>query len=547
MKLEDFEIILQPKQIELLRLLEARGEHVATKLGFGGARGGAKSGGSRRLMLTRRMKYPGTIGSIIRKNFPDLYKNYIIKYAAEFPWMVDFYDKTNKEYRLPNGSSIAYTYADTLDDVYKISRGPESADIFVDQAEQFTEEELVMLMTPNRMPGAEPGFCKSVLFFNPGGPGTEYLRRVFHLRRYRDTEKSETYEFIQAYGWDNYEWFRGQVDLTPKVFYSLPSEERFQLFITKTDYGKELNGLPPALRIGELLGSFEHFSDQYFAGVWDDQVCCLTPQQVDAIVQPWWVRWMAQDWGFHDHTAHGWFASGKLSPEAAAQHLGCTTEWPIDIVVLYRELVVNQRAEADLAMDIVAATPPMERRRIERFYLSVDAMGQKARQFGANSLGEQFQKTMERYGMPSPTPADQRRIDGWRFMYNCLRQAHMRGRAVTEQETRQGPIFLVSTACANVIEGIPLAIRDRDDKREDVLKVAGALWEDVTDLCRYGLISELDGRQEAPREVRREQIYKAYELQQEGNRTSERLTALAMQLRTFDERERKRGQRVRRR
>lgn len=538
---------LQPKQIELGKLIEARGPNVAVKLGFGGARGGAKSGGARRLMLARRLKHDNTPGFIIRKNFPDIYENYIIKYQQEQPWMSDCFNAKHNEYTLHNGSRIAYKYADTFKDVERISRGPEAVDILIDQAEQFTEDELIMLMTPNRWPNSEPGFCKTWLFFNPGGPGTEYLRRIFHLKRYKNDEQAQDYSFIQAYGWDNYEWFRGQVDLTPRQFYELPNEERFQIFITRTDYGKKLNALPPSLRLGELLGSFEHFSDQYFAGVWDENVCTITPDLAKSLIQSWWTRWMAQDWGFQDHTAHGWFASGKLSPSDALKFLGITTQWPIEIVVLYRELVINERAEADLAMDIVNATDPFERRYVERFYLSVDAFGQKARQFGANSVGEQYMKIMQRYGLPNPSPADQRRVDGWRFMFNCLRQAHMRGREVTEEETKQGPMLLVSNECPAVIEAIPLALRDKDDKREDVIRVAGALWEDCCDLVRYGLISELDAQEIAPVEVRRREVYDAYEAPTPEQRTPEQMTSLSLAMRRFDAAENSRYKRVRRR
>lgn len=49
--LRDFLVRLQPKQRLLLQQLRARGENSPSHLGYGGARGGAKSGGAQRCAL----------------------------------------------------------------------------------------------------------------------------------------------------------------------------------------------------------------------------------------------------------------------------------------------------------------------------------------------------------------------------------------------------------------------------------------------------------------------------------------------------------------
>jgi len=316
------------------------------------------------------------------------------------------------------------------------------------------------------------------------------------------------------------------------------------MFITQTDYGRKLNALPPALREGELLGNFEHFAGQYFAGVWDEQTCGITAAQVEEIVQPWWTAWMAQDWGFGDHDCHLWFASGKMSPENWMKHFGGHTEWPVTVVIIYREYIISNRAEADLAMDIVDRTPEHERRAISRFFLSQDAFGQRARQQGAHSVGEQFSDIMRRYRLPTPEPADQDRINGWRFMYNCLRQSNMRGQPLTQERTQEGPALFISAECPNVISHIPLAVRD-EEKREDVARVAGVLWEDVCDAVRYGLKSMLDAKGQAPYAVRRQEVLNSIP----GN-TAVAMNARAMAMRQFEAAERQhsvisRGQRWR--
>src|SRR5579863_9380442 len=100
------DIALQPKQLELARLMEARGPNVATWLGFGGALGGAKSGAIRRIMLARRGKYPKTIGVIMRRVLADVKENHIQKFWEEYPELQQFYNATDYEIVLPNKSRI---------------------------------------------------------------------------------------------------------------------------------------------------------------------------------------------------------------------------------------------------------------------------------------------------------------------------------------------------------------------------------------------------------------------------------------------------------
>src|SRR5262249_35676634 len=102
-------MLLQPKQTELLDLLNSS-EY--TRIGFGGARGGAKSGGGRRVMIERRVRYPRTTGLILRRTFPELYKSHIIKLFEEFPMLAQFYNGSNKEIAFPNGSRLFFGSAE---------------------------------------------------------------------------------------------------------------------------------------------------------------------------------------------------------------------------------------------------------------------------------------------------------------------------------------------------------------------------------------------------------------------------------------------------
>ena len=538
------DIVSQPKQQQLLDLFRATGPDAATIIGGGGAKGGGKSVTIRNIALTLAMElgelYPGVVITIVRRVFDDLKKNHIDPLFRHYPELEPYYRAGDRELIIKAkgvSAKIAFAYAETEDDVKrKFLGGYESAIILVDEAQQFSEEELQWIQTAARWTsgggstsgetretrGIPPGLCKTGLFFNPGGKGSTYLRRVFWIKQYTPRERAKDFFFMHVFGWDNYEWFRGQVDITADDFYRLPGEQRFQMFIRDTSEGRKYDAFPQSIRAGYLLGSFDHFEGQYFAGVWDEAKCVLTRAQVEAIVQPWWTRWMAQDWGFGDHDAHLWFAAGKLKPSDWEQHFGGRCDYPMDVVIAYRENVVSDRAEADLAQDLVAMTPQHERKWIRRFFLSQDAFGQRAKQTGAHTVGEQFGKTMARNGLPGPEPAYQERVNGWRFMFNCLRQANLRGNEVTEERSREGPAFFVSAECPNLIGSIPMAVRDDKDP-EDVMRVAGVLWEDCTDAARYGLASMLSGKLKAPVEVRQAEVYNSY---QEGEETARAMAML---------------------
>ena len=544
-------IRLQPKQDMVCELMQATGPNAATVIGAGGAKGSGKSAGARNIAITLAMelgsKYPGIVITLVRRVAADLRDNHIEPMFRQHPELRAHWRATDHDLILPNRARILFRSAETADDVQKrFLGGFESAIIIVDEAQQFTQKELQWIQTAARWTseaGIPEGLCKALFLFNPGGPGSAYIRRIFWLKQYEGKEQPKSFAFIHMFGWDNYEWFRGQVELTEKEFYRLDSETRFEMFISQTSEGRKYDAFPMSIRAGYLLGSFDHFEGQYFAGAWDERLCVVDRAAVERIVKPWWTRWMAQDWGFGDHDCHIWLATGKLSPSEWVEHFGGHTDSAIDICVIYREQVISDRAEADLAMDIVNKTPQHERRTIQRFFLSQDAFGQRSRQFGANTVGQQFTEILTRHGLPAPEPADQDRVNGWRFMYNCFRQANLRGTNFDEERASQGPACFVSTECPNVIESIPMAVRD-DRKPEDVMRVEGALWEDVTDAVRYGLKSIQDVQWEAPYEVRRKQVYDTYDAPVE-ERSISQMTTLHMKMLMFDAEERARHKRHR--
>ena len=440
------------------------------------------------------MEYPGTAGQILRRVFEDTRLNHIDKFLAEFPDLLPFYNEAKHTVVIPeyltNGpeSKIVFASAEVLKDVKRKAYGPEYQDVMVDQAEQFTEEELKLLKLTCRWPGMPEESCKFGVFFNPGGPGAAFLRRVFHTHEYHEREQPEDFQFMQAYAWDNVEWClaalradAGHTDgkwkaLSPdeqrevdtilaRDFYSWTSKQRFDYFITRSQYGQELNSLDASMRPGQLLGEFMKFAGQYFSN-WNESECVISGSEFRALLKarPWLPRWGSLDWGYAHHTAFGWHAQvGEVDDSGRRRPL----------TVTYREYVPNaamssgsRLSERALAEEIVARN---DGDRLQNIFAGHDLWEE-------DSHGKTKEAAMSEVfvaaGLPSLKHAKTQRVNGWSLIRLM----------VDERE------WLVTDECPNVIAAMPMAIHD-EKHMEDVLKTLTA-DDDVRDMVRYGLFSQ---------------------------------------------------------
>lgn len=525
------ELRLQPKQMELGKLIYRTGPDAATWVGGGGARAGGKSGGLRRIMLDRRQNRPGTPGVILRRIYKDVNENHIQKYFAEFPELIQYWRATDQEFRLPNGSRLCFRYAENQQAVDQSFWGPEWYDIFVDQAEQFSEHELTIIKSSNRWPGAPESDCKTALFFNPGGVGTEFLRRVFHQKRFHNTERAKDYAFVHLYGWDNYVWFEG-LGLTPKQFYAIQGmckegEERedsmccrFHLFINKTAEGRKLHALPPSLRAGHLLGSFDSFAGQYFAGVWDESKLILTAQQEARLIQPWWPRWMGHDDGFVHHAAVGWGTGGKVAPKLFNEVFGAAIDESVEVWILYRDFAQQETEQGELIRQCVVQMDEQEKKQMKRYFLSVDAWEKDSK---GHSTADTINQELRLAGLPWAEQAANGRIGGWRFLYAMMKKTAdvLAGKMAPtrlddDYEKEAGgyslktPLLFICSRCTDTIESIPMLIRDtkHPGRAEDVWKQPTKA-DDVGDCVRYLLYSMHSARTETPLSVKAQEFYES--------------------------------------
>ena len=554
---------LQPKQAKLYHMLKAVGPKVPTIIGAGGAKGSGKSKGARSIALRLASElgnqYPGIVITLVRRVAADLRDNHTEPMFRDHPELYQHWRATDHDLILPNRARIIFRSVERAEDVKKrFLGGFESAIIIVDEAQQFSQEELQWIQTAARWTGQDgipEGLCKTLLLFNPGGTGGSYIRRVFWTKQYQDQEKAHRFAFIHIFGWDNYEWFRGQVDVSEKQFYQIigncqgPNRHeqrccRMHVFITETSEGQKYNEFPISIRAGYLYGSFDHFEGQYFAGAWDQSLCCISTATVARLVQPWWTHWMSMDWGWAGapkphYSVCLWFAHGKLSPEQLNQYLNVESQYPLDVVVVVRERHACLTPEPQWAQQVVDATPLSQRESMAKFFVDGAVFSKDRR--SENTTADLMQPAFSSAGLPAMTPADKDRIGGWRQLYNALVRTCNARRMPVEEEL-EGPLLLVSAECPEVCRTLPLLICD-PDRPEDVLKME-AIEDDYGDTVRYGYKSMQEAQWQAPLEVRRREVYDTYDAPE---RSTEQMTNLAMRMRQFDADERARSKRVKRR
>lgn len=268
---------MQPIQNALWNIYE---HGKATKIGFGGPRGGTKSHSAMMVMLMRRWKHLGTNGLFIMRVYQDMLDIHIRPLLDTYPELEEYFNKQDMILKLPQagGSYIRFLSGDNLETFQK-RKGRGFADVMIDQSELFSKEEIEFLYTINRTvkPGITP---KTLLCFNPGNVGHAYHKRVFYDKVFEENENPEDFAYLQAKGWDNAYWSLREMarlhniqmeDLDDskvkelvKTYHQLPDKERFEIFI-KSDYGKNLNGLPHHKRRAELFGDMEIFEGMFFS------------------------------------------------------------------------------------------------------------------------------------------------------------------------------------------------------------------------------------------------------------------------------------------
>jgi len=252
------EINLQPKQDDAL----TDSYHQPVTF-FGGSKGGGKSYLVRAREVIRRLEYPNTTGSIIRKTFPELRANHILPMWLEYPELKQYYNKQDKTIYYPNGSTTTFNHLQYTDDVYNY-QGIALDDISIDEVTQHEEDVFKILRSSNRRSNTDKT-CKITptmfLTGNPGGIGHQFIKRLFVDKEYKIGEKPEDFLFIKARLQDN------------------PA-----LLRVDPEYVDRLKALPEQQRRAYLDGDWNIFSGLAFSEL-SERVHLIEPFQLDPSVK----------------------------------------------------------------------------------------------------------------------------------------------------------------------------------------------------------------------------------------------------------------------
>ena len=374
-----------PKQDQALR-------ETHRYVGYGGARGGGKSWFVRWKAALLCLHYPGIKVLITRKTYRELLNNHITPLQSMLHDIAR-YNKSEKCFRFPNGSTIWFGYcaADSDLDQYQ---GAEYDVWFADEAGQFMENWLTQIDACVR--GANDFPKRTYYTLNPGGPSHGYFKRLFIDRRFEADEHPEDYAFIQALCSDN----TALMDKQP-------------------EYRRALEKLPPKIREAWLYGRWDVYEGQFFEDFRqtpDLQKCEEAGITVEmAEKEGRWVH-VIEPFDLNSGERRGWnimrsYDFGYNKPFSMGY-------WAVDYDgTLYRILEVY--GCTGTPNEGVKWSPEEQFRRFREFenehpWLKgrkiVDSVADPA--IWDRSRGESIAETAERYGIYF-SPGDNSRIAGW--------------------------------------------------------------------------------------------------------------------------------------
>ena len=142
---------------------------------YGGARGGGKSWVVRLDACIRCQKYKGYKALIVRLSFPELRGNHI-EPLQQLLHGIAKYNKSDKEFRFPNGSLIKLDYCGTDSDVTHY-QGQEYDAIYIDESTNLKWEWIEKIIVCNRGNNDFPHVVRFTA--NPGGVSHAEHKRIF--------------------------------------------------------------------------------------------------------------------------------------------------------------------------------------------------------------------------------------------------------------------------------------------------------------------------------------------------------------------------------
>lgn len=215
---------------------------------------------------------------------------------------------------------------------------------------------------------------------------------------------------------------------------------------------------------------------------------------IDRITRPWWTIWAAIHWSFRSHACCLWACHGEITAREARSILGADVEYPLSLIIFYRELVTNLTPENAFARMVADATPKSERLHMSRFYAGNNVFTQ-----GHGSM-RAINKLIDEVTVPAGMPRLRLTDDGAnsriataRMVFDGIENSNaVRGEnpPVSPWDAtinpRETPMLLISRDCPNLITTIPGLSSDPKNP-EDVItfgNMKDSVWSAVGNAYR---------------------------------------------------------------
>ena len=275
------ELVMPTPNEKQERAFKAKQRYVA----YGGARGGGKSWFVRWKAILLCLYFAGIKILITRKTYKELFNNHIAPLLVLLHGIAT-YNKTDKIFTFPNGSTITFGYCANDSDLGQY-QGAEFDVWFADEAGQMQESWLIQIDACVR--GVNNFPKRTYYTLNPGGPSHGFFRRLFVDRRFTEDEHPEDYAFIQALCTDN-----------------------LALMESQPEYMRSLEKLPPKIKEAWLYGRWDVYEGQVFEDFFDRPEHYMDRQWTH-VIEPFeipdsWKIYRSFDWGYNKPFSCCWFA-----------------------------------------------------------------------------------------------------------------------------------------------------------------------------------------------------------------------------------------------
>ena len=447
------------------------------------------------------IEFPGSDSLLLRKNFPELEKGLILDMKNTLPAGLYRYNDQKHIATWPNGSHTFFGHCKSGSEK-DLAKYLSSAFVFIgiDELGQWSYDAFSFLGSRNRInKGCRPNMLgewpvpRMGGATNPMGPGYGWIKKLWIDKKPvsqmgKDIEEHDGkwYSPITDKKMLALEEIRKRVVMIGGEAFICVYDPADYAYVHSTvvdnpaqlekdpDYINKLMKLAPALRAKALYGDLKSIAGTYFGNFAQDRHVLRLPDDNELIEwQSWQPRWIGIDWGLAHWSAVFWATKAR-----ARKFIGAP--WRT-VTVIYRELIENEKSYDELSDLIADATPKDERATLKHIYLSPERFARGGDKDPSKTIGVQMGLYLKEKGLVMCEAANNRRVDGAVYMYNLVENDEL----------------IILDNCPGLISALEVVTRDEDNP-EDVLKVDGAVEDDVYDGARYTLLSEAKPRPKTP-------------------------------------------------